>query len=216
MRDLPFGRSPDTPPMAASTESCSTDPSSSTPSPPTSTTRSGWEFSAQDDPDVRCVVLEGSGGVFASGGNLKSLQDVLANEVSGLAGYVEAFDDPLPYQAILDCSKPVIAKIDGLCLAGGCCSSLRLTRNRTERSRFGLPEARAAWPTAPQRHCCRESWGTHARGTDADRDDDLRLDAVDWGHPQGRSGRATRFRGRDRGGAFASASPDSMLSTNGG
>ena len=23
---------------------------------------------AQDDPDVRCVVLEGSGGVFASGG----------------------------------------------------------------------------------------------------------------------------------------------------
>jgi len=96
---------------------------------------------ADGDPDVRCVVVEGSGGTFASGGDLKSLQRVL--EDGRLAGYVAAFEDPLPYQAILDCTKPVIAKIDGLCLAGGlliaASSDIAIA---TERSRFGMPEAK--------------------------------------------------------------------------
>ena len=36
-----------------------------------------------------------------------------------MVAFNDSFDVPLPFQAILDCPKPVIAKVDGFCLAGG-------------------------------------------------------------------------------------------------
>jgi enoyl-CoA hydratase len=71
-------------------------------------------------PEVRVVLLEGQPGSFAVGGDLKHLLDIakLPAEERILA-YAKAYDEPLPFQAILDCPKVVVAKIDGLCLAGG-------------------------------------------------------------------------------------------------
>lgn len=95
-------------------------------------------------PDVRAIVIEGNGGSFASGGDLKVLLELLhlpADE--RMVAFNDAFDVPLPFQAILDCPKPVIAKIDGFCLAGGtiiaAAADIALA---SDRAVFGIPEGR--------------------------------------------------------------------------
>jgi enoyl-CoA hydratase len=99
-------------------------------------------LTAEADPAIRCTVIEGSGGVFASGGDLKILLEILEKpERDRLAAFIEAFDESLPFRAVLDCAKPVVAKIDGLCLAGGV--NLALSADiaiASTRSVFRLPE----------------------------------------------------------------------------
>jgi methylglutaconyl-CoA hydratase len=96
------------------------------------------------DPDVRVIVIEGSGGVFAAGGDLKILRRILELPADQrLAEFSEAFDAPLPFETILDCWKPVIAKIDGYALAGGTILAAAADiAIATDRSTFGIPEGR--------------------------------------------------------------------------
>jgi enoyl-CoA hydratase len=79
---------------------------------------------AEDDPDVRVVVLAGNGPSFSAGYDLKgsyytSVPEregrwTVANSLMTLRG-IEA-----RYQRIWDCPKPTIARVHGHALAGGC------------------------------------------------------------------------------------------------
>lgn len=94
--------------------------------------------------DVVAVVIEGVPGAFATGGDLAEFQGILElPEEEFITEYTRRFDEPVPFRAILECPKPVIAKVDGLCLAGGLLvASTCDIVVATERSRFGVPEGR--------------------------------------------------------------------------
>lgn len=92
---------------------------------------------ATNDKDVLVVILTGEGGrAFSAGADLKEMAQRDASGATASVGLIG-------YDQIQDCPKPIIAAIDGYCLAGG----LELTlycdiRIATEQSRFGLPEPR--------------------------------------------------------------------------
>jgi enoyl-CoA hydratase/carnithine racemase len=49
----------------------------------------------------------------------------------------------MPFQAMVDCPKPIIAKVDGLCLAGGLIlAGLADATIASTRAEFGVPEGR--------------------------------------------------------------------------
>jgi enoyl-CoA hydratase len=93
------------------------------------------------DPNIRVVVLAGAGGkAFVSGADISefgekrsSPEQVAAyNAISGEAN-----------EAIIRCTKPTIATIEGYCIGGGLgvalCCDLRLA---ADNSRFGVPAAK--------------------------------------------------------------------------
>lgn len=94
--------------------------------------------------DVQAVVIEGSPGAFATGGDLAEFLGILElPEEQFIAEYTSRFDEPTPFRAILECPKPVIAKVDGLCLAGGLLvASTCDVVIASPRARFGVPEGR--------------------------------------------------------------------------
>ncbi|HEX5142635.1 MAG TPA: crotonase/enoyl-CoA hydratase family protein [Mycobacterium sp.] len=92
---------------------------------------------AQDDPDVRAVVLTGAGPGFCAGADLKAIsrrENLFHPEHAewGFAGYVRHYID-----------KPTIAAVNGTALGGG--TELALASDLVvaeERSKFGLPEVK--------------------------------------------------------------------------
>jgi enoyl-CoA hydratase/carnithine racemase len=92
------------------------------------------------DDSVRAVVLQGTQGVFAVGGDLKEMLASLEDEKSiALFGY----DEAVPFEAIRSLPKPTIAAVDGLAYGGGL--TLALVSDiviATDRSRFAMPESR--------------------------------------------------------------------------
>jgi enoyl-CoA hydratase/carnithine racemase len=90
---------------------------------------------AEQDPQVRVMVLGGVGGrAFSAGADLKEM--AAAPEL----GPEEKFRH---YRALQAMTKPVIAAIDGVCLAGGLEFALACDiRLATAGSTFGLPEPR--------------------------------------------------------------------------
>lgn len=96
-------------------------------------------LSAQTNAGVDAVVLRGSGGAFAAGGDLKEMLDALNNDPGKLLDY----DDYLPFEAVRTLNKPTIACIDGLCIGGGLTLALMCDcLIATDRSRFAIPEAK--------------------------------------------------------------------------
>ena len=89
----------------------------------------------EQDPDIWAVVLTGAGGqVFSAGADLKEVARgnlrELITERYGFAGFVHA-----------QRSKPWIAAVDGLALAGGCEMALACDMIvASENGAFGLPE----------------------------------------------------------------------------
>jgi enoyl-CoA hydratase/carnithine racemase len=73
------------------------------------------EFS--QDAKVRCVVLAGSGGHFSAGADLGEFPTVRATPA--LAAAYEATEEAA-LLAILACTKPTIAQIEGYAIGGGC------------------------------------------------------------------------------------------------
>ncbi|MFS0900422.1 crotonase/enoyl-CoA hydratase family protein [Mycolicibacterium litorale] len=92
---------------------------------------------AQDDPEVRAVVLTGNGPSFCAGADLKAIsrrENLFHPDHPewGFAGYVHHFID-----------KPTIAAVNGTALGGG--SELALASDLVvaeERAKFGLPEVK--------------------------------------------------------------------------
>lgn len=95
---------------------------------------------AYRDDSIRAVVLEGTQGSFAVGGDLKEMLASLNDEGSL---DVFAYDETVPFEAIRSVPKPTIAAVDGLCMGGGL--TLALVSDMviaTEGSRFAMPESR--------------------------------------------------------------------------
>lgn len=95
---------------------------------------------AYRDDSVTAVVLEGTGGSFATGGDLKEMLRSLEDE-----GGIDVFgyDETVPFEAIRSLPKPTIAKVDGLCLGGGL--TLALVCDiviASDTSRFAMPESK--------------------------------------------------------------------------
>ena len=98
---------------------------------------------AEATPAIEAIVVAGAPGrAFATGGDLaewESLAD--ASTVDAFVRYDSEWRTP--FELMLRCSKTVISVVDGVCVAGGllmCLSSDVVVA--TERSSFGLPEAR--------------------------------------------------------------------------
>jgi len=95
---------------------------------------------AAADDSVDTVVITGTGRSFATGGDL---HETLGRLESGDPLAMYAFYDNLPWQAIRDCPKVVIAAVNGLCLAGGLitavCADIAVA---AAGARFGFAEGR--------------------------------------------------------------------------
>jgi len=91
----------------------------------------------EDDPDMRVVILTGSGErAFVAGADITEMQSKDNIEIGSFIGVGrKAFDQ------IYTLSKPVIAAINGFALGGGCelamCCDLRIA---SENAKFGQPE----------------------------------------------------------------------------
>jgi enoyl-CoA hydratase/3-hydroxyacyl-CoA dehydrogenase len=90
-------------------------------------------FSGEPPEGVRCVTIEGAGDrAFSAGADISEFLDTPQTELLDVAP---------AFQAIADYPRPVIAKIDGLCLGGGFEVALACDlRIATERSTLGFPE----------------------------------------------------------------------------
>jgi crotonobetainyl-CoA hydratase len=92
---------------------------------------------AQDDPEVRAVVITGAGESFCAGADLKAIsrrENLFHPDHGdwGFAGYVQHYID-----------KPTIAAVNGIAFGGG--TELALASDLViaeERTRFGLPEVK--------------------------------------------------------------------------
>lgn len=95
---------------------------------------------ADQDPEVDVLVVKGSNGAFAVGGDLKEILDILeGDDPTTILGYEEF----LPFEALRSMSKPTVAWIDGLCLGGGLTLALMCDiLIASDRSRFAIPEAK--------------------------------------------------------------------------
>ena len=103
----------------------------------------------QTDDTLRCIVIQGNGDHFCSGGDIEeypsfrfeeaSLRDFHENDVWG------------GLNAMLQCDVPTIALIDGYCMGAGLeiasCSDLRLS---SAAAKFGAPIGRLGFPMAPK------------------------------------------------------------------
>jgi len=90
-----------------------------------------------DDPAVRVVVLTGTAEAkaFVAGADVTELRE------RSLVEQREASDPPRVYEAVADCPAPVIARINGHALGGGCELAMACdVRIAHERAKLGQPE----------------------------------------------------------------------------
>ena len=105
----------------------------------------GYLDQAGADPDIAAIVLTGAGGNFCAGADL-------GGGLGGEQSFLEQHDERGHYAGLLvkmnRCKKPILAAVEGYCLAGGmglCLSSDVVVAG--EDARFGLPEIkRGLWP----------------------------------------------------------------------
>jgi enoyl-CoA hydratase len=101
---------------------------------------------ADQDPGVSAIILTGSGGHFCSGADLGG------GGFSGQQSFLDLHEDRGHYAQLLlkmnKCRKPILAAIEGYCLAGGMglCLASDLAM-ADEEAQFGTPEIkRGLWP----------------------------------------------------------------------
>jgi enoyl-CoA hydratase/carnithine racemase len=105
----------------------------------------------RDGVQVRAVVLTGAGDrVFASGADLDELPDAMS-----CAENARAFDKEFDalYAAIAGCPVPVIARVNGHAIGGGCLLALACDfAISTSASRFGFPVSRIGLMLSEREH----------------------------------------------------------------
>lgn len=103
----------------------------------------------QQDPTVRCVLLQGDQGHFCAGGDIAEYPAFRFDEAQLRHFHEEEVWGGL--QAMLDCDVPIVARIEGNCMGAGMeiasCCDLRLA---ADTARFGAPIARLGFPMAPR------------------------------------------------------------------
>ena len=95
----------------------------------------------EKDPEVRCVVVSGSGGkAFVSGADISKFESERANAEAQVRYDAISKEG---YESLYNFPKPTIAKITGYCIGGGmnlaACCDLRYCN---EGARFGVPAAK--------------------------------------------------------------------------
>jgi len=93
--------------------------------------------SIEDDPEVRVVILTGSGDrAFAAGSDVAEMQNMNTLDIQKFMATIRKASD-----FIYNLTKPTIAAIHGYALGGGCelsmCCDLRIC---SEKAKFGQPE----------------------------------------------------------------------------
>ena len=107
---------------------------------------------ADEDPEIRSVILTGAGGNFSSGADLRAMAGDSGDADTEIDVAARTAADPdLPYKGILRLyrpSKPFIAAVEGVAIAGGT-EILQQTDIRIagESARFGVSEVR--WSLYP-------------------------------------------------------------------
>ncbi|MFC7157661.1 enoyl-CoA hydratase/isomerase family protein [Halomarina halobia] len=101
---------------------------------------------AEDDDDVRVVVLTGAGDAAFSAGYDIEPGDNADDPVPTVDSLLDKFEDSTVHvHAIWECNKPVIAAVNGYCLAGG--SDIAMACDlviASEDAQFGYPGLRMA------------------------------------------------------------------------
>src|SRR6476659_519583 len=94
---------------------------------------------AQDDADVRGVILTGAGDkAFIAGADIGELAQTTAIEAEGSSTYGQEV-----LNLVENLGKPVVAAINGFALGGGCETAMACTiRIATENAKFGQPEVK--------------------------------------------------------------------------
>ena len=73
------------------------------------------------DNSIKVIVIASTGNVFCSGHNLKEINEARNSDDSGESYYLELFKTcSTLMQLIVNCSKPVIAEVNGIATAAGC------------------------------------------------------------------------------------------------
>ena len=103
----------------------------------------------QNNPTVRCVVVQGQGDAFCAGGDI-SEYPAFRFAASSLAAFHEE-DVWGGLQAMLNCDVPIVANIAGVCMGAGveiasCCDVRLVAAN----AQFGAPIAKLGFPMAPK------------------------------------------------------------------
>jgi len=96
---------------------------------------------ASSDNSIKVIIISAIGDVFCSGHNLKEITHARENEDQGESYFLDLFNlCSSLMQLIVNCSKPVIAEIDGIATAAGCqlVASCDLAV-ASETSRFATP-----------------------------------------------------------------------------
>ena len=76
---------------------------------------------ANDNKEVKVIIIASNGNVFCSGHNLKEITAARNNNDNGEAYFMNLFEICSSLmQLIVRCSKPVIAEVDGIATAAGC------------------------------------------------------------------------------------------------
>tara|TARA_B100000965_G_scaffold119325_1_gene98402 strand:- start:498 stop:1304 length:807 start_codon:yes stop_codon:yes gene_type:complete len=76
---------------------------------------------ASKDDSIKVIVIASTGDVFCSGHNLKEINEARKADDCGESYYLELFKTCSSLmQLIVNCSKPVIAEINGIATAAGC------------------------------------------------------------------------------------------------
>jgi len=76
---------------------------------------------ASTNDQVRVIIIASHGDVFCSGHNLKEIKEAFEKNDDKESYYLELFKKcSLMMQAIVNCSKPVIAEVNGVATAAGC------------------------------------------------------------------------------------------------
>ncbi len=76
---------------------------------------------ASKNNSIKVIVIAATGDVFCSGHNLKEISEARNADNKGESYYLELFKKcSFLMQSITNCSKPVIAEVDGVATAAGC------------------------------------------------------------------------------------------------
>ena len=76
---------------------------------------------ADDNKEVKVIIIASNGNVFCSGHNLKEITAARNNNDKGESYFMNLFElCSSLMQLIVSCSKPVIAEVDGIATAAGC------------------------------------------------------------------------------------------------
>ena len=76
---------------------------------------------ANDNKEVKVIVIASTGNVFCSGHNLKEITAARNNNDEGASYFINLFElCSTLMQLIVNCSKPIIAEVSGIATAAGC------------------------------------------------------------------------------------------------